>query len=70
MILASHLLRRINVIVTAVHQLKPFYSEIGRPSVDSELMIRTLVGYCAGIGSERKLCDEVAPSRSAPPRRG
>jgi hypothetical protein len=27
--------------------LKPFYSRIGRPSVDPELMIRMLiVGYC------------------------
>ena len=29
--------------------LKPFYSQIGRPSVDPELMIRMLiVGYCIG----------------------
>jgi transposase len=65
MIPKSHLLRRINVIVTAVladlhEQLKPFYSEIGRPSVDPELMIRMLiVGYCYGIRAERKLCEEV-----------
>lgn len=40
--------------------LKPFYSNIGRPSVDPELMIRMLlVGYCMGIRSERRLCDEV-----------
>ena len=40
--------------------LKPFYSEMGRPSVDPELMIRMLiVGYCMGIRSERRLCDEV-----------
>ena len=40
--------------------LKPFYSQIGRPSVDPELMIRMLiVGYCMGIRSERRLCDEV-----------
>src|SRR6058998_1488101 len=61
----SHLLRRINVLVTAVladmhEQLKPYYSEIGRPSVDPELMIRMLiVGYCYGLRSERKLCEEV-----------
>ena len=66
MVPKSHLLRRINVVVTAVladlhEQLKPFYSEIGRPSVDPELMIRMLiVGYCYGIRSERKLCEEVA----------
>ena len=47
----NHLLRRIDVFVTAaladVHdQLDPHYSEIGRPSVDPELMIRMLiVGY-------------------------
>ena len=56
----SHLLRRINVIVTVVlaelhAQLKSYYSDIGRPSVDPELMIRMLiVGYCHGIRSERK----------------
>lgn len=66
MVPKNHLLRRINVIVTAVladlhDQLKPFYSDIGRPSVDPELMIRMLiVGYCYGIRAERKLCDEVA----------
>ena len=51
---AEHLLRRINVFATAVladlhDQLKAFYSDIGRPSVDPELMIRMLlVGYCCG----------------------
>jgi len=60
-----HLLRRINPIVTgAVHKLreklKPFYSEIGRPSIDPELMLRMLiVGYCYGVRFERKLCEEV-----------
>src|ERR1700733_288472 len=40
--------------------LKPFYSRMGRPSVDPELMIRMLiVGYCMGIRSERRLCEEV-----------
>ena len=61
----EHLLRRINVFVTLVlrdtrEQLKPYYSEIGRPSVDPELMIRMLiVGYCYGLRSERKLTQEV-----------
>ena len=33
---------------------------MGRPSIDPELMIRMLmVGYCFGIRSERRLCDEV-----------
>jgi transposase len=40
--------------------LAPFYSEIGRPSIDPELMIRILlIGYIMGIRSERRLCDEV-----------
>lgn len=61
----EHLLRRMNVFVTAalgdLHKtLKPFYSDIGRPSIDPELMIRMLVvGYCYGIRSERRLCQEV-----------
>jgi transposase len=66
MIPRDHLLRRINVFATAVladlhEQLKAFYSDIGRPSVDPELMIRMLlVGYCYGIRHERRLCQEVA----------
>jgi transposase len=40
--------------------LAPFYSHTGRPSVDPELMMRMLlVGYCFGIRSERRLCEEV-----------
>jgi hypothetical protein len=40
--------------------LGPYYSDIGRPSIDPELMMRMLiVGYCLGIRSERRLCDEV-----------
>lgn len=36
------------------------YSHTGRPSIDPELMIRMLiVGYCYGIRSERRLCEEV-----------
>src|ERR1700757_3186532 len=62
---ADHLLRRVNPIVTRVlanlrEKLAPFYSDIGRPSIDPELMIRMLIiGYCYGIRSERKLCEEV-----------
>ncbi len=62
---ASHLLRLINPIVTQIlielrAKLTPFYSEIGRPSIDPELMIRMLiVGYCYGIRSERRLCEEL-----------
>src|SRR6202790_5146853 len=41
-------------------ELAPFYSEMGRPSIDPELMIRMLiVRYCFGIRSERRLCEEV-----------
>jgi transposase len=60
-----HLLRRINPVVTLIladvrEKLEPFYSEIGRPSIDPELMIRMLIiGYCYGIRSERRLCEEV-----------
>ena len=40
--------------------LKPFYSRMGRPWVDPELMIRMLiVGSSMGIRSERRLCEEV-----------
>jgi transposase len=40
--------------------LVAFYSAIGRPSIAPELMIRMLsVGYCFGIRSERRLCEEV-----------
>ena len=61
----GHLLRRINPVVTRVlaelrEKLAPFYSDIGRPSIDPELMIRMLiVGYCYGIRFERRLCEEV-----------
>lgn len=40
--------------------LAPYYSTMGRPSIDPELMIRMLiVGYSMGIRSERRLCQEV-----------
>jgi transposase len=62
---AGHLLRRINPVVTRIlaglrEHLAPFYSEIGRPSIDPELMLRMLiVGYCYGVRFERRLCQEV-----------
>ncbi len=62
---AGHLLRRINPVVTRIlvelrEQLTSFYSDIGRPSIDPELMIRMLIiGYCYGIRFERRLCEEV-----------
>jgi transposase len=60
---ADHLLRSIDKFVdldgVRVH-LTSFYSSMGRPSVDPELLIRMLlVGYCYGIRSERRLCEEV-----------
>lgn len=60
---SDHLLRGINRFLdlsTLRQHLAPFYSHTGRPSIDPELMIRMLViGYCLGIRSERRLCEEV-----------
>lgn len=59
----NHLLRRIDQFIDFDKiriQLKDFYSHTGRPSIDPELMIRMLlVGYCYGIRSERRLCEEI-----------
>jgi len=60
----SHLLRRIDAVLdlSDLHRmLSSYYSHTGRPSVDPELMMRMLiVGYCFGIRSERRLCEEVS----------
>src|SRR5271156_6770727 len=60
---ADHLLRSIDRFIDLSElrrELAPFYSTLGRPSIDPELMIRMLVvGYCFGIRSERRLCEEV-----------
>src|ERR1700690_926065 len=60
---ADHLLRSIDRFVELSElrrELSPFYSDVGRPSIDPELMIRMLlVGCCVGIRSERRLCEEV-----------
>lgn len=60
---ADHLLRGIDRFLDLgdLHRhLAPHYSHTGRPSVDPELIIRMLiVGYCFGIRSERRLCEEV-----------
>ncbi len=60
---ADHLLRSIDRFVDLSElrrELAPFYSTLGRPSIDPELMIRMLIiGYCFGIRSERRLCEEV-----------
>jgi transposase len=59
----DHLLRKVDRFLdlgALGQELAPFYSTIGRPSIDPELMIRILVvGYCFGIRSERRLCEEV-----------
>ncbi len=59
----DHLLRQIDQFLdfeSIRSHLKPYYSHTGRPSVDPELMIRMLlIGYCYGIRSERRLCEEV-----------
>jgi transposase len=60
---ADHLLRKIGAVLdlsTLRSQLAPHYSHTGRPSIDPELMIRMLlIGYCYGLRSERRLCEEV-----------
>lgn len=59
----DHLLRKIDrfLDLSDLHEhLAPYYSHTGRPSIDPELMIRMLIiGYCLGIRSERRLCEEV-----------
>jgi transposase len=60
---SDHLLRYVDQCLDLDdlrRHLAPFYSPIGRPSIDPELMIRMLIiGYCFGIRSERRLCEEV-----------
>src|SRR5438046_6286644 len=59
----THLLRSIDRFVELGglrQELARFDSGMGRPSIDPELVIRMLiVGYCFGIRSERRLCEEV-----------
>jgi len=59
----SHLLRQIDQFLDLgfIHdELDTYYSHTGRPSIDPELMIRMLlIGYCYGIRSERRLCEEI-----------
>ena len=59
----DHLLRDIDRVLDLSNlreHLAPYYSHTGRPSVDPELMIRMLIiGYCLGIRSGRRLCEEV-----------
>ncbi len=60
---ADHLLRGIDQFLdpSELHQhLAPHYSHTGPPSIDPALIIRMLiVGYCFGIRSEHRLCEEV-----------
>jgi len=59
----DHLVRKIAAVLDLswLHsELKPYYSNIGRPSIDPELMVRMLiVGYVFAIRSERQLMREV-----------
>jgi transposase len=59
----THLLRLIEKHVSFAfvrQQLKDRYSEMGRPSIDPELLLRILLmGYLYGITSERKLVEEL-----------
>src|SRR6202521_6157951 len=61
---SDHILRSIDrhLDLDDVRQaVRPYYSSTGRPSIDPELMIRMLIiGYCHGIRSERRLCEEVS----------
>jgi transposase len=57
---SDHMLRKIDrfVDLSAVPP-SALLQRDGSPSIDPELMIRMLlVGYCYGIRSERRLCDE------------
>jgi transposase len=60
---SHHLLRKIDRFVDLSGlrtHLGPYCSDVGRPAIDPELMMRMLiVGYCFGIRSERRLCEEV-----------
>ena len=61
---SDHLLRSIDRFVELSdirRRLAPYYSAMGRPFINPELMIRTLlIGYCCGIRSERGLCQEIS----------
>jgi transposase len=61
---SGHLLRQIDEVLDLGdlrRLLAPFYSHTGRPSIDPELMMRMLIiGYCFGIRSERRLCEDVS----------
>jgi transposase len=62
MIFSPRLVQRLNQRTSCV-ATDDFFNTIGQiemPSVDPALMIRMLIiGYCFGIRSERRLCEEV-----------
>ena len=59
----NHLLRLIDQHVSfdfVRERLSESYSDIGRPSIDPELLLRVLlIGYLYGITSERRLVEEL-----------
>jgi transposase len=59
----DHLLRAVDRYLDLSdfrQNLAESYSHTGRPSIDPELLARMLIiGYCYGIRSERRLCEEV-----------
>src|SRR5215472_8726821 len=59
----DHLVRQIGAVLNlswVYAELAPYYSTIGRPSIDPVLMIRMLIiGYVFAIRSERQICREV-----------
>ena len=59
----NHLLRLIDKHISfdfVRERLKQSYSDIGRPSIDPELLLRILlIGYLYGITSERRLVEEL-----------
>jgi hypothetical protein len=59
----DHLVRQIASLLDlswVYGELAPYYSAIGRPSIDPVLMIRMLIlGHVFAIRSERQLCREV-----------
>src|ERR1700740_2174311 len=59
----DHLVRKVGSLLDlsgGYRELAPYYSAIGRPSIDPVLMIRMLIlGYVFAIRSERQLCREV-----------
>ena len=59
----DHLVRKIGALLDlswVYAELAPYYSRLGRPSIDPVLMIRMLIiGYVFAIRSERQICREI-----------